>query len=65
MRAAHSCASGVHVGERPALVSARHRIACARTQACLALAGIYFLDPLLFGRVVDTLGVSRADDAPR
>lgn len=47
------------------LLAPERKLAITLTLANLALAGIYFLEPLLFGQVVDALGVNGAADAPR
>lgn len=41
------------------------KLALTLTLANLALAGVYFLEPMLFGQVVDALGAPGAKDAPR
>ncbi|MBD8874312.1 glucan ABC transporter ATP-binding protein/ permease [Rhodanobacter sp. DHB23] len=48
-----------------ALLAPERRLAVALALANLALAGVYFLEPVLFGRVVDALSSTRAGDAPR
>ncbi len=47
------------------LLAPERKLAITLTLANLALAGIYFLEPLLFGQVVDALGASGGADAPR
>lgn len=41
------------------------KLAITLTLANLALAGVYFLEPMLFGQVVDALAAPGAKDAPR
>ncbi|MBD8899545.1 glucan ABC transporter ATP-binding protein/ permease [Rhodanobacter sp. DHG33] len=48
-----------------ALLAPERRLAIALVLANLALAGVYFLEPVLFGRVVDALSSTHAGDAPR
>ncbi len=48
-----------------ALLAPERRLAIALTLANLALAGVYFVEPVLFGRVVDALAATPAGDAPR
>ncbi|MBL8299979.1 MAG: glucan ABC transporter ATP-binding protein/ permease [Rhodanobacteraceae bacterium] len=47
------------------LLAPERGLAVTLTLANLALAGIYFLEPMLFGQVVDALGAPGAADAPR
>ncbi len=47
------------------LLAPERKLAITLTLANLALAGIYFLEPLLFGQVVDALGAGAGADAPR
>ena len=47
------------------LLAPEKYLALVLAVANLALAGVYFLEPVLFGRVVDALGVQGAPDAPR
>jgi glucan exporter ATP-binding protein len=47
------------------LLAPERKLAITLTLANLALAGIYFLEPMLFGQVVDALSASGAADAPR
>jgi len=48
-----------------ALLAPERKLAIALVLANLALAGVYFLEPVLFGRVVDALSSTHAGDAPR
>jgi glucan exporter ATP-binding protein len=48
-----------------ALLAPERKLAITLALANLALAGIYFLEPMLFGRVVDALASPQADRAPR
>ena len=47
------------------LLAPERKLAITLTLANLALAGVYFLEPMLFGQVVDALGAPGAADAPR
>lgn len=47
------------------LLAPEWRLAMLLALANLGLAGVYFLEPMLFGRVVDALGKDSAPDAPR
>ena len=47
------------------LLAPEAKLAITLTLANLALAGVYFLEPMLFGQVVDALGAPGAKDAPR
>jgi glucan exporter ATP-binding protein len=47
------------------LLAPEKKLAISLAVANLALAGVYFLEPMLFGRVVDALGVAGGHDAPR
>ena len=48
-----------------ALLAPERNLAITLALANLALAGIYFLEPMLFGRVVDALASPQAGHAPR
>ena len=48
-----------------ALLAPERKLAITLALANLALAGVFFLEPVLFGRVVDALGSTHAGDAPR
>ncbi|OOG36396.1 glucan ABC transporter ATP-binding protein/ permease [Rhodanobacter sp. C05] len=48
-----------------ALLAPERKLAITLALANLALAGIYFLEPMLFGRVVDALASPQAGHAPR
>ena len=48
-----------------ALLAPERKLAITLALANLALAGIYFLEPMLFGRVVDALASPQAGSAPR
>ncbi|MBA2079694.1 glucan ABC transporter ATP-binding protein/ permease [Rhodanobacter sp. PCA2] len=48
-----------------AMLAPERRLAIALAIANLALAGVYFLEPLLFGKVVDALSSPQAGAAPR
>ncbi|MBD8879926.1 glucan ABC transporter ATP-binding protein/ permease [Rhodanobacter sp. 7MK24] len=48
-----------------ALLAPERKLAIALTLANLALAGVYFLEPVLFGHVVDALSSPHAGNAPR
>jgi glucan exporter ATP-binding protein len=74
MRPAQSCASGepstsvniLRLYLRViGLLAPERKLAITLTLANLALAGVYFLEPMLFGQVVDALGAPGAADAPR
>lgn len=47
------------------LLAPERKLAITLTLANLALAGVYFLEPLLFGQVVDALAAPGAAGAPR
>src|SRR6185295_1549678 len=47
------------------LLAPEKKLAISLALANLALAGVYFLEPMLFGHVVDALGVAGGHDAPR
>ncbi|PZQ10181.1 MAG: glucan ABC transporter ATP-binding protein/ permease [Rhodanobacter denitrificans] len=47
------------------LLAPEWRLAMLLALANLGLAGVYFLEPMLFGRVVDALSKDGAHDAPR
>nr|WP_305119047.1 glucan ABC transporter ATP-binding protein/ permease [Tahibacter harae] len=47
------------------LLAPEAKLAVTLTLANLALAGVYFLEPMLFGQVVDALGAPGAKEAPR
>ena len=47
------------------LLAPEKKLAITLALANLALAGVYFLEPMLFGRVVDALGAAGGHDAPR
>ena len=47
------------------LLAPERKLAITLTLANLALAGVYFLEPMLFGQVVDALGAPGAAAAPR
>ena len=47
------------------LLAPEKKLAITLALANLALAGVFFLEPVLFGRVVDALGSTHAGDAPR
>lgn len=47
------------------LLAPERKLAITLTLANLALAGVYFLEPMLFGQVVDALAAPGAKDAPR
>ena len=46
------------------LLSGEARLACVLTLANLALAGAYFAEPVLFGRVIDTLAGAQSSPTP-
>lgn len=48
-----------------ALLAPERRLAITLALANLALAGVYFLEPFLFGRVVDALAALHSGNAPR
>lgn len=47
------------------LLAPERKLAITLTLANLALAGVYFLEPMLFGQVVDALSAPGAAAAPR
>ncbi len=47
------------------LLAPERTLAIVLAVANLALAGVYFLEPMLFGRVVDALGADGGREAPR
>ncbi|TBR40287.1 MULTISPECIES: glucan ABC transporter ATP-binding protein/ permease [Dyella] len=48
-----------------ALLAPERRLAVTLAVANLALAGVFFIEPVLFGKVVDALGASTPGAAPR
>lgn len=48
-----------------ALLAPERRLAITLAFANLALAGVFFVEPVLFGKVVDALSTARTGDAPR
>ncbi len=48
-----------------AMLAPERALAIALALANLGLAGVFFLEPMLFGRVVDALTAARPDSAPR
>ena len=47
------------------LLAPERKLAISLALANLALAGVFFLEPVLFGRVVDALAAPSAKSAPR